>query len=170
MTSADVRLAHQEGFVSVEHMKRYTTLGMATDQGKMGNIIGLALMAEALGKDIPEVGTTRFRPPYTPVAIGALAGRNVQSHFKPLRRTPLHDWNLQEGAEMTDAGLWHRPWYFARPGETITEAYMREATTVRETVGDLRRQFAGQDRGAGAGRGRVSEPHLCQWVRQAGGR
>ena len=135
VTSADVRLAHQEGFVSVEHMKRYTTLGMATDQGKMGNIIGLALMAEALGKDIPEVGTTRFRPPYTPVAIGALAGRNVQSHFKPLRRTPLHDWNLQQGAAMTDAGLWHRPWYFARPGETITEAYIREATTVRETVG-----------------------------------
>ncbi|MFD1159299.1 sarcosine oxidase subunit alpha family protein [Roseovarius aestuarii] len=135
VTSVDVRLAHQEGFVSVEHMKRYTTLGMATDQGKMGNIIGLALMAEALGKDIPEVGTTRFRPPYTPVAIGALAGRNVQGHFKPLRRTPLHDWKLKEGAIMTDAGLWHRPWYFARSGETITEAYIREATTVRETVG-----------------------------------
>lgn len=135
VTSSDVRLAHQEGFVSVEHMKRYTTLGMATDQGKMGNIIGLALMAEALGKDIPAVGTTRFRPPYTPVAIGALAGRNTGGHFKPLRRTPLHDWNLRHGAVMTDAGLWHRPWYFARSGETITEAYIREATTVRETVG-----------------------------------
>jgi len=135
VTGDDVRLAHQEGFVSVEHLKRYTTLGMATDQGKMGNVIGLALMADALGKDIPDVGTTRFRPPYTPVAIGALAGRNVAGHFKPLRRTPLHDWNLRHGATMTEAGLWHRPWYFARQGETIDEAYVREAATVRETVG-----------------------------------
>ncbi|WP_027256787.1 sarcosine oxidase subunit alpha family protein [Leisingera aquimarina] len=135
VTAADVRLAHQEGFVSVEHLKRYTTLGMATDQGKMGNVIGLALMAEALGKEIPSVGTTRFRPPYTPVAIGALAGRNTGSHFKILRRTPLHDWNLRHGATMTDAGLWHRPWFFARKGETITEAYIREAATVRDTLG-----------------------------------
>ncbi|MCV2864569.1 sarcosine oxidase subunit alpha family protein [Albidovulum sediminicola] len=131
----DVRLAHQEGFVSVEHLKRYTTLGMATDQGKMGNVIGLALMAEALGREVPAVGTTRFRPPYTPVAIGALAGRNVAGHFKPLRRTPLHDWNLRHGATMTEAGLWQRTWYFARAGETITEAYIREAATVRQTVG-----------------------------------
>ena len=135
VTTDDVRLAHQEGFVSVEHLKRYTTLGMATDQGKMGNIIGLALMAEALGKDIPEVGTTTFRPPYTPVAIGALAGRNTGLHFKPLRRSPLHDWNLRHGAEMVDAGLWQRPWYFPKDGETLEDSYIREAATVRETVG-----------------------------------
>ncbi|MCF6433356.1 sarcosine oxidase subunit alpha family protein [Leisingera sp. MMG026] len=135
VTGDDVRLAHQEGFVSVEHLKRYTTLGLATDQGKMGNIIGLALMAETLGKEIPAVGTTRFRPPYTPVAIGALAGRNVHGHFKALRRTPLHDWNLRHGATMTDAGLWHRPWYFAKAGETIAGAYVREAATVRATLG-----------------------------------
>ncbi len=135
VTAEDVRLAHQEGFVSVEHLKRYTTLGMATDQGKMGNIIGMALMAEALGKDIPDVGTTTFRPPYTPISLGALTGRGFGSHFKPLRRTPMHDWNLAHGATMTDAGLWQRPWYFARSGETITEAYIRETTTVRETVG-----------------------------------
>lgn len=135
VTGDDVRLAQQEGFVSVEHLKRYTTLGMATDQGKMGNVIGLALMADGLGKDIPDVGTTRFRPPYTPVAIGALAGRNVAAHFKPLRRTPLHYWNLRHGATMTEAGLWHRPWYFARDGEGIDEAYVREAATVRKTVG-----------------------------------
>lgn len=135
VTSSDLRLAHQEGFVSVEHMKRYTTLGMATDQGKMGNVIGLALMAEALGKTIPEVGTTRFRPPYTPVAIGAFAGRQVGAHFKALRRTPLHNWNLKRGAIMTDAGLWHRPWYFPKAGETIETAYIREAGRVRETVG-----------------------------------
>ena len=135
VTSDDVRLAHQEGFVSVEHLKRYTTLGMATDQGKMGNIIGLALMAQALGKEIPEVGTTTFRPPYTPVAMGALAGRNVGAHFKALRRTPMHDWNLEYGATMTDAGLWHRPWYFAARGESIAQAYVREAQTVRQCVG-----------------------------------
>ena len=135
VTTDDIRLAHQEGFVSVEHLKRYTTLGMATDGGKMGNIIGLALMAEALGREIPEVGTTTFRPPYTPVSIGALRGRNVDHHFRPLRQTPMHDWNLKHGATMTDAGLWHRPWYFAREGETLDEAYVREATTVRTTVG-----------------------------------
>jgi len=135
VTTDDVRLAHHEGYVSVEHLKRYTTLGMATDQGKMGNIIGIALMAEALGKEIPEVGTTTFRPPYTPISIGALKGRNVGPHFRPLRRTPLHDWNLAAGGTMTMAGLWHRPWFFAGDGETISEAYVREAETVRRTVG-----------------------------------
>ncbi len=135
VTSDDVRLAHREGFVSVEHLKRYTTLGMATDQGKVGNVIGLALMAEALGKDIPEVGTTTFRPPYTPVAIGALAGRYVGEHFRPLRRTPMHAWNLAHSATMTEAGPWHRPWYYAAAGETIAEAYVREAATVRNSIG-----------------------------------
>ncbi len=135
VTVSDVRLAHQEGFVSVEHLKRYTTLGMATDGGKVGNIIGLALMADALGRDIPEIGTTTFRPPYTPVAIGALTGRNLNEHFRPLRRTPMHDWNLANGGTMTMAGLWHRPWYFARSREGITEAYIRETETVRKSVG-----------------------------------
>ena len=135
VTAEDIRLAHREGFVSVEHLKRYTTLGMATDGGKMGNIIGLALMAEALGREIPEVGTTTFRPPYTPVSIGALRGRSVDEHFRPLRRTPMHDWNLNHGATMTMAGLWHRPWYFARQGETINEAYVRETETTRRSVG-----------------------------------
>ena len=135
ITSEDVRLAHREGFVSVEHLKRYTTLGMGTDGGKVGNIIGLALMAEAQGKEIPEVGTTTFRPPYTPISIGALKGRNVDGHFRPLRRTPMHVWNLDHGATMTMAGLWHRPWYFSRKGEGISEAYVRETETTRSTVG-----------------------------------
>ncbi|NKB76601.1 MAG: sarcosine oxidase subunit alpha family protein [Gammaproteobacteria bacterium] len=134
VTAEDIRLAHREGFVSVEHLKRYTTLGMSTDGGKMGNIIGLALMAEALGKEIPEVGTTTFRPPYTPVAIGALRGQSVDEHFRPLRRTPMHNWNMAHGATMQMAGLWHRPWYFARKGEGITEAYIRETETARKTV------------------------------------
>ena len=135
VTGDDVRLAHREGYVSVEHLKRYTTLGMSTDQGKVGNIIGLALMAEALGKEIPEVGTTTFRPPYTPIALGALSGRSVGSHFRPLRRTPMHDWNLAQGGTMTEAGLWHRPWYYARPGEKIDQAYVREVETTRAVVG-----------------------------------
>lgn len=135
VTTGDIRLAHREGFVSVEHLKRYTTLGMATDGGKVGNIIGLAMMAEAQGKQIPEVGTTTFRPPYTPVSIGALKGRNVDGHFRALRRTPMHDWNLAHGATMTIAGLWERPWYFAREGEGITQAYIRETETVRRTAG-----------------------------------
>jgi len=92
-------------------------------------------MADALGKDIPEVGTTRFRPPYTPISMGALAGRNTADHFRPLRRTPMHNWNLKQHATMTDAGLWHRPWYFAQANETINDAYIREATTARKTVG-----------------------------------
>tara|TARA_B100000686_G_C16802712_1_gene987329 strand:+ start:3792 stop:6770 length:2979 start_codon:yes stop_codon:yes gene_type:complete len=135
VTTDDIRLAHQEGFVSVEHLKRYTTLGMANDQGKMGNVIGIALMAESLGKTIPEVGTTTFRPPYTPVAIGALAGRNVGSHFRPLRRSPLHDWNLQHGAVMIESSLWQRPWYFPKTNENISDAYIREATVTRKSVG-----------------------------------
>ncbi len=135
VTADDVRLACREGFVSVEHLKRYTTLGMATDGGKVGNIIGLALMSDALGKDIADVGTTTFRPPYTPVAIGALAGRNVGERFRPLRRTPMHDWNLGHGATMTMAGLWRRPWYFARQAEGVGEACARETETVRNCVG-----------------------------------
>ncbi len=135
VTSDDIRLAHQEGFVSVEHLKRYTTLGMATDQGKMGNVIGMALMADALGRDISQVGTTTFRPPYTPVSIGALAGPNTGAHFRALRRTPMHNWNLANGATMTEAGLWQRSWYHARDAETISQAYVREAETARSSVG-----------------------------------
>ena len=135
VSTDDIRLAHREGYVSVEHLKRYTTLGMANDGGKMGNVIGLALMAEALGKDIPEVGTTTFRPPYTPISIGALSGRSVGAHFRPLRRTSLHDWNLQHGARMMEVGLYQRPWYYAQGDETLADAYVREAATTRTTVG-----------------------------------
>ena len=135
VTTEDVRLAHREGYVSVEHMKRYTTLGMATDQGKVGNVIGLALMAEATGKSIPETGTTTFRPPYTPVALGALAGRGVGPHFRATRLTPMHDWHLEQGAVMIDAGLWKRGWYYPRAGEDVSAAYVREMIAVRTTVG-----------------------------------
>lgn len=135
VTNDDIRLAHREGYVSVEHLKRYTTLGMATDGGKVGNIIGLALMADALEKTIPEVGTTTFRPPYTPVSLGALRGRYVDQFYVPIRRTPLHDWNIKQQAVMTEAGLWKRPWYYPKPEENIEQAYIREATATRQHVG-----------------------------------
>ena len=135
VTADDVRLAHREGFISVEHLKRYTTLGMANDQGKMGNIIGLSLMADLLNKEIPEVGTTVFRPPYTPVPVGALSGRNVGKHFRPLRVTPMHQWNIDHGAKMIEVGLYQRPWYYPKQNETLSDSYIREATVVRKTVG-----------------------------------
>lgn len=135
VTTSDVKLAHQEGYRSVEHLKRYTTLGMATDQGKTSNMNALALMAEAQRASIPAVGTTRFRVPYTPVSLGALTGREVGSHYRPVRRTPMHDWHVDHGADMLTTGAWMRPRVYRRPGESVTDAYIREARTVREAVG-----------------------------------
>ena len=134
VTAEDVRLAHREGFVSVEHLKRYTTLGMATDQGKTSNVAGLAIMAEAAGKSIPEVGATRFRPPFAPVSIGALAAERY-GDIRPERLTPMHDWHVEHGATMYSAGLWHRPQIYGNPGETVEQAYVREARAVREAAG-----------------------------------
>jgi glycine cleavage system aminomethyltransferase T len=135
VTVADVALAHREGYRSVEHLKRYTTLGMGTDQGKTGNVTGLALMAGLCDQPIETVGTTTFRPPYVPVTLGALAGREVGAHFLPLRRTPMHDWHVAAGAEFIDAGLWRRPRYYPRAGEDLLAATLREARAVREAVG-----------------------------------
>ncbi len=136
VTAEDVRLAEREGFRSVEHLKRYTTLGMAGDQGKTSNVNGLTIMAAARGSAVSEVGTTRFRPPYTPVSLGALAGRETGAHFRPLRRTAMHDWHVANGAEMVNVGAWQRPRvYYGAPGETLTQAYIREAGDVRAGVG-----------------------------------
>ena len=135
VTVADIDLAHREGFVSVEHLKRYTTLGMGTDQGKVSNVTGIALLAAARGETVNAVGTTRFRPPYTPVAIGAFSGRHVGQHLKPTRRTPMHDWHIAHGAVMMEAGLWLRPQYYPRPGEDILDATLRETLAVRNGVG-----------------------------------
>ena len=134
VTASDIRLAHREGFQSVEHLKRYTTLGMATDQGKSSNVPGLAIMAAARGLPIPEVGTTRFRPPFSAVSLGALAA-DRHGHFKPERLTPMHDWHVARGARMYAAGLWYRPMIYGTGGETVEQAYVREAKAVRETVG-----------------------------------
>ncbi len=111
VTSADIALAAREGYESVEHLKRYTTLGMGTDQGKTGNVPGLAILASTLGVSIPEVGTTTFRPPYDPVTFGAIAGRDVGSLADPVRRTPIHAWHEENGAVFEDVGQWKRPFY-----------------------------------------------------------
>jgi sarcosine oxidase, subunit alpha len=134
---SDVQLAAREGYQSVEHTKRYTTLGMATDQGKLSNINGLAVLAEALGEEIPQVGTTTFRPPYTPVTIGALAGEARGEIFQPLRRTPMHESHEKSGAYFEPVGLWRRPYCFPRAGETHEQAVHREVLNTRENLGLL---------------------------------
>ena len=131
----DLRLAHRENYGSVEHLKRYTTLGMGTDQGKIGNVNGLAILAAARDEPIPAVGTTTFRPPYTPVTLGALAGPDRGRDFEPVRRTPLHAWHEASGALMTTVGVWLRPRTYPRPGERFDDAWRREAKNVRERVG-----------------------------------
>ena len=135
VTADDVFLAHREGYRSVEHLKRYTTLGMATDQGKTSNLNALMLLAQAGQRKIPEVGTTRFRPPYTPVALGAIAGQSKGRYFRPTRRTPMHHWHIAQGAEMVEVGLWMRPRAYLQNGETVDDAYRREAAHVRQHCG-----------------------------------
>lgn len=134
---SDIQLAAREGFTSVEHAKRYTTLGMATDQGKMSNINGIAVLSQALDEAIPQVGTTTFRPPYTPVTFGALAGEARDGLFQPLRRTPLHDWHEAHGAVWEPVGLWRRPHAYPLGGETTEQAIRREVLAVRQGVGML---------------------------------
>ncbi len=132
---SDIDQAHLEGYVSVEHLKRYTTTGMATDQGKTSNVNALARMAELRGASIPEVGTTTFRPPFTPVAIGAIVGREHGRHFRATRLSPMHDWHVTHGAEMIEAGAWMRPRYYSEAGEDLRAGYAREAAHVRAHVG-----------------------------------
>ncbi len=136
VTVKDIKLAHQEGFKSVEHVKRYTTLGMATDQGKTANIGALAVLADLDGKAIPDVGTTIFRPPYTPVSIGAFAGRSRGKEFRPYRLTPSHKWAEEQGAIFVEAGNWLRAQWFPIEGETHwRQSVDREVLAVRKSGG-----------------------------------
>ena len=135
VTVGDIRQAVKEGYRSVEHLKRYTTLSMATDQGKSSNLNAISLVAEAEGKPEAAVGTTRFRPPYTPVAFGAIAGRHRGAHVQALRRTPMHDWHEANGGAMSPVGLWMRPRAYLTGNDTIRDAYIREASNVRRNVG-----------------------------------
>ncbi|MEM8987083.1 MAG: sarcosine oxidase subunit alpha family protein [Pseudomonadota bacterium] len=136
VTVKDITLAEREGFRSVEHLKRYTTLGMATDQGKTGNVLGLAVLAESQGKSIAETGVTIFRPPYTPVPIGAFAGKSRGKEFRPTRVTPSHQWAEEQGAVFVEVGMWLRAQYFPRAGETHwRQSVDREVRSVRGSVG-----------------------------------
>lgn len=136
VTAKDIALAHQEGFSSVEHVKRYTTLGMATDQGRTSNVVGLAILAKATGQTIPETGTTMFRPPYTPVPIGAFAGPHIGKHFKPLRKTPSHQYASEIGADFVETGYWQRAQWIKKPDEKgWRDSVDREVLTTRSSVG-----------------------------------
>ncbi len=136
VTSKDITLAHQEGFSSVEHAKRYTTLGMATDQGRTSNVVGLAILADAQNKSIPDTGTTIFRPPYNPVPIGAFAGPHKEQHFKPTRKTPSHKYVSELGATFVESGYWKRTQWIAKNGEQgWRDSVDREVLTTRNSVG-----------------------------------
>jgi sarcosine oxidase subunit alpha len=135
VTLADVDLAWREGYRSVEHLKRYTTLGMATDQGKISNLLGLSRLAKAGGTTMREAGLTTFRPPYTPVTLGLLAGEAVGEHAAPQRRGPLHVLHGRRDPVWQPSGLWLRPRAFPRPGETLPQAALREARAVRTRAG-----------------------------------
>jgi sarcosine oxidase subunit alpha len=135
VTTGDLALATREGFRSIEHVKRYTTTGMATDQGKTSNLNALAIVAAALGKTIPEVGVTTFRMPYTPVSFGSLAGRTRGDLFDPVRTTPMHDWAQEHGAVFENVSLWKRARYFPRGNEDMHRAVARECLAVRNHCG-----------------------------------
>ncbi|MGY8667856.1 sarcosine oxidase subunit alpha family protein [Bradyrhizobium sp. UFLA05-109] len=136
VTDQDVEIAAREGFRSVEHLKRYTTLGMATDQGKTSNLVGLAIMAEQTGRAIHQTGTTTFRPPYTPVAIGALAGHHRGKDFRPTRLAPTHEWSREQGAVFVETGQWLRAQFYPKADEKDwLTTVNREVLAVRHGVG-----------------------------------
>ena len=135
VTAKDIAQAKDEGYTNVEHLKRYTTLGMGTDQGKTSNINALAMMAGLRDVSIPQVGTTTFRPPFTPLTVGAIAGRSIGQHARPTRRSPLHDWHEKNGATFIEAGPWKRAWYYSWAGKSPQEAYLKEMALVRQNVG-----------------------------------
>lgn len=135
VTAKDLRLAVREGMRSIEHVKRYTTNGMATDQGKMSNINGLNIAADALGKKQPEVGLTTFRPPYTPTTFGAFVGYHKGDHFEVTRKTPIDSWAEENGAVFEPVSLWRRAWYFPKEGEDMEAAVRRECRETRKSLG-----------------------------------
>lgn len=134
---SDIHLAVREGYRSVEHVKRYTAMGFGTDQGKLGNINGMAVLADVLGQTIPETGTTTFRPNYTPVSFGTLAGIELGDFFDPIRKTCLYDWHVAHGAVFEDVGNWKRARHYPRAGEDMDAAVARECLAVRHSVGIL---------------------------------
>ena len=137
VAASDLQLALREGYGSIEHVKRYTTTGMGTDQGKTGNVNAIGIVAEQLGRPLPDVGVTTFRLPYTPVTFGIFAGRDVDELLDPVRATPMQTWHKANGAVFEDVGQWKRPWYFPKPGEDMEAAVQRECKAVRDSLGLL---------------------------------
>ena len=136
-TAKDIKLALREGFRSIEHVKRYTTTGMGTDQGKLGNMHALGIIADTIGVKMGEVGTTTFRPPYTPLTFGTIVGRNVGEYFDIFRRTPMNDWHVENKAEFENVGQWKRAWYYPKNNESLHEAVQRESVAARDSAGIL---------------------------------
>ncbi len=137
VTAAGLQVSTHEGFESIEHVKRYTAMGFGTDQGKTGNVNGMAIVAKTLGQSIAETGTTVFRPNYTPVTFGAVAGSHTGALFDPKRFTPMHRWHVEHGALFENVGQWKRPWYFPRQGESMQDTLNRECVATRTSVGIL---------------------------------
>ena len=137
VTSKDIKLALREGFQSIEHVKRYTTTGMATDQGKTSNINALGIISDTANKKIEDLGTTTFRLPYTPVTFGALAGRHIKEFFDIERKTPMHSWHINNGALFEDVGQWKRAWYYPQSDENMYSAVNREVKATRDSLGIL---------------------------------
>ena len=138
VTTKDIRQAISEGFDRIEHLKRYTTNSMGTDQGKISSINALGIVSDLLDKKVNEVGTTIYRPPYAPLSFAAIAGRNSYEYYDPERKSPLHNWHITNGAVFEDVGQWKRPWYFPiNKDETMDEAVQRESKNVRENSGVL---------------------------------
>ena len=136
-TAKDIKLALREGFRSIEHVKRYTTTGMGTDQGKLGNMHALGIIADTAGVKMGELGTTTFRPPYTPLTFGTIVGRNVGEFFDIFRRTPMNDWHVKNKAEFENVGQWKRAWYYPIKDENMHQAVQRESTAARKSAGIL---------------------------------
>ena len=160
VTARDLLLAAQEGFRSIEHVKRYTTVGMATDQGKTSNLNALGIVAGRTGKSIPDVGHTTFRMPYTPVSFGSLAGMARGDLFDPLRTTPMHEAAVALGAVFEDVGLWKRARYFPQGGEDLACGGRARVPRRAHGLRRVRRLDARQDRGDRTGRRRVPESPL----------
>ena len=136
-TAKDIKLALREGFRSIEHVKRYTTTGMGTDQGKLGNMHALGIISETAGTKMGEHGTTTFRPPYTPLTFGTIVGRNVGEYFDIFRKTPMHEWHLKNKAKFENVGQWKRAWYYPKNNENMFEAVQRESKAARDSAGIL---------------------------------
>jgi sarcosine oxidase subunit alpha len=135
VTAADLHLALREGYRSIEHVKRYTTTGMGTDQGKTSNVNAIAIVSQYFGCPIPDVGVTTFRPPYTPVTFGVFAGRDIGDLLDPVRKTPMHALHEQAGAVFEDVGQWKRPWYFPQGDEDMHASVNREVRACRDSLG-----------------------------------